>query len=374
MTRALFALLLLVGQLPVIAATRGRAMQPPSADVPRAAIVAAARQAAQAALNAGVPAVQIAASHQGRIFYSEAFGVTDKVYATPATPHTILRIGSITKQFTAAAILRLAERGALSLDDRIEKYVPEFDPRGRTITIRHLLTHTSGVARDVYPNSISPAMVVAPYSREQAIQTLNTKPFDFLPGASWSYSNSGFMLLGYAIETITGRQYDEFMREEFVLPLGLLETGMCGTSNIPMPDGYSLIGTNWIRPLSFHRSGMLSSGSFCSTANDLVRWASLLAAGRAILPASYETMITPARLNSGNVVSNRYALGVSALNIHDKPAVSHGGAVNGFLSFVLYLTEQEIAIAVIVNAFPAPPLGNSEYMAREIAKAAVATP
>jgi CubicO group peptidase (beta-lactamase class C family) len=129
MTRALLVLLLILGQFPAAAATRRRAVQHPSATVPLAAIATAARQGAEGALTAGVPAVQIAVAHDGRLVYSEAFGMTDQGSAIPATSRSVLRAGSITKQFTAAAILRLAERGALSLDDRIEKFVPEFETR-----------------------------------------------------------------------------------------------------------------------------------------------------------------------------------------------------------------------------------------------------
>jgi CubicO group peptidase (beta-lactamase class C family) len=151
MTRALLVLLLILGQFPVAAATRRRAVRHPSVPIPPAALVTAARQAAEAALMAGVPAVQIAVSDGGQIIYSAAFGMADQESATAATPRSVLQIGSVTKQFTAAAILRLAERGALTLDDRIEKFVPEFDPRGATITLRHLLSHTSGVRRDWFP-------------------------------------------------------------------------------------------------------------------------------------------------------------------------------------------------------------------------------
>ena len=346
-------------------------MRPPATPVAPAAIVNAARQAAKAALKAGVPAVQIAVSHHGQVIYSEAFGVTDRESATEATPRSVLRVGSITKQFTAAAILRLAERGALSLDDRIEKYVPEFDPRGRTITLRHLLTHTSGVARDPYPPTMTVAAVIAPYPREQAIKTLNGKPFDFTPGSKWSYSNSGFLLLGYAIESITGRPYAEFIQNELALPLGLIDTGVCGTSNLPLTDGYGLVQGQWMRLWSYHTSGMVSSGALCSTASDLTRWAHLLATGHAMLPASYTTMTTPARLANDTVVANNYALGVSVQKIFGQPAVSHGGAVPGFLSFLVYLADQEIAVAVISNAFPFPTDGNSEVIAIALAKVAL---
>jgi D-alanyl-D-alanine carboxypeptidase len=183
MTRAFLVLFLILGQFPVAAATRRRAVGHPSAPIAPEALVTAARQAAEAALMAGVPAVQIAVSERGRIIYSEAFGMTDPESATAATPRSVLRVGSITKQFTAAAILRLAERGALTPDDRIEKFVPEFNVRGRTITLRHLLSHTSGVPRDPYPSTMPWSAISAPFPREQSIKALNGKSFDFTPGS-----------------------------------------------------------------------------------------------------------------------------------------------------------------------------------------------
>jgi D-alanyl-D-alanine carboxypeptidase len=129
MARALLVLFLILGHMPVAAATRRRPVRSPSAPNASEALVTAAHQAAEAALKAGVPAVQIAVSDDGHIIYSEAFGVSDKESATAATVRTVMQIGSVTKQFTAAAILRLAEHGDLKLDDRIEKFVPEFNPR-----------------------------------------------------------------------------------------------------------------------------------------------------------------------------------------------------------------------------------------------------
>src|SRR5262245_45429469 len=170
MSRALLVLFLILGQFPVAAATRRRAVQHPSAPLPPAALVTAAREAAEAALKAGVPAVQIAVSDGDRILYSEAFGITDKESAIAATPRSVLQVGSVTKQFTAAAILRLAERGALTLDDRIEKFVPEFNPQGTTITLRRLLSHTSGVPRDwIPPNGLD---LTLPATRAQVIKAL----------------------------------------------------------------------------------------------------------------------------------------------------------------------------------------------------------
>ena len=375
MTRAVLALLLLLGHLAVDAQARRRAVGHPSPPVPPAAVVAAAHQAANPALLEGVPAVQIAVSERGRIIYSEAFGVTDKTTAAAATPRSVMRIGSVTKQFTAAAILRLAEGGALTLDDRIEKYVPEFDTRGVTITLRHLLTHTSGVRRDWYPPTTNGLAPPAPVTREHTIATLNAQPFDALPGQKWGYSNAGYLLLGYAIESITGRSYAEFIQTEFALPLGLIDTGVCGTSNLPLPEGYGLYSkgkpTLMVAP---HTSVFLSAGSLCSTATDLARWAHVLAAGHAILPSSYATMITPAKLENNADVSYGYALGVATENTLGHPAVWHSGAIDGFQSFLVYFSNQDLAVAVVTNAFAGPPGVSPQAIALAVAKAALGQP
>jgi CubicO group peptidase (beta-lactamase class C family) len=348
-------------------------VQPLPPVVAPVAIVTAARQAAEAALVAGVPAVQIAVSERGQIIYSEAFGVTDKQSATAATPRSVLQIGSVTKQFTAAAILRLAERGALTLDDRIEKFVPEFNPRGATITLRRLLSHTSGLPRDWFPPTAIPNLT-APVTREQTIKALNGQPFAFAPGTNWSYSNAGYMLLGYAIESITGMSYADFIHTELALPLGLIDTGVCGTANLPLPEGYGLLGTTWLRLPALHSSGVWSSGSLCSTASDLARWAHLLATGYVMLPASYGTMTTPARLENNTVVPNLYALGMVAQTFQGHPIVWHNGAIDGFRSHLVYLSDQDIAIAVVTNGFPAPAVGNPDLMVVAIVKAALPAP
>jgi D-alanyl-D-alanine carboxypeptidase len=374
MTRTLFALLLIFGQLPLAAAPRRRPVQPPPPATVPAALVAAAQKAAGDAMKLGVPAVQIAVSKGGDVILSEAFGVTQREEGTAATTRSVMQIGSITKQFTAAAILHLAERGALSLDDRIDKYVPEFDARGRTITLRQLLSHRSGVTRDwTSAPGISPYVLLSPVTREQVIAGINAQPFDFTPGSKWSYSNAGFMLLGYAIESITGKPFADFVHSEFALPLGLIDTGVCGTSNLPRPPGYAVLQTapgappdvRWTEAV--HPSGFNSSGSFCSTAFDLARWAHLLANGRVMLPASYATMTTrpPAPLVP-------YGLGVGLHDVLGHRAVSHGGAIFGFQSFLIYFPDRDIAVAVVLNAWPvAGSELYAETLALVVAKAAL---
>ena len=364
MTRALLAVLLTLAQVPVAEAARTRAVRPPAPPVAPAAVVTAAQNAAAAALAAGAPAVQIAVSERGRVIYSAAFGVTDRESATPATPRSVLQIASLTKQFTAAAILLLAERGALTLDDRIETFVPEFDPAGATITLRHLLTHTSGVA----------GLPPDPYSeltRAKYMTLINGQPLAFTPGSKWSYSNAGYRLLGYAIESITGMPFADFIQTEFALPLGLIDTGVCGTFGLPVPAGYSVVQGTSTRVPPLDMSVPFAAGALCSTAADLVRWSHFLATGRVVLPASYATMITPTLLTNNNLVP--YGLGVSVENWLGRPAVSHTGGISGFQSALLYFSDPDIAVAVIINAGPAPVSANAHGIALTVANAALAT-
>lgn len=344
-----------------------RAVQHPGE--PPAAIVNAATQAAETAMAAGVPGVQVAVSRHGRVIYSGAFGVTDKGSATAVTSQSVMQIASVSKQFAAAGILRLAERGELSLDDRIEKYVPEFNPQGKTVTLRHLLSHTSGLRRDwTPPGGVN---LTVPITRAQMIQSLNVNPFDTTPGTQWSYSNAGFMLLGYAIESITGKPYAQFVQDELALPLGLLNTGLCGSGHLPLPRGYGQFGGGWPLMFPLHPTTVLSSGGLCSTASDLARWSHLLAKGHAILPSSYQTMTTVAKLNNNAPVSNGYAFGVHVQAFKGRPLVWHSGAIDGFQSWVLYLSNEDLAIAVITNAFPAPAAANPKLIADAVADAAL---
>jgi len=364
MKKFFVVLLLILGCVPVAEATRRRAVQHPAPAVAPAAIVTAATQAADAALKAGVPAVQIAVSERGRIIYSAAFGVTDRESGTPVTPRSVLQTGSLTKQFTAAAIVRLAERGALTLDDRIEKFVPDFNPRGATITFRHLLTHTSGITS-------LPASEYVPQTRAQ-FMALVDQPLAFAPGTNWSYSNAGYKLLGYAIESIAGMPYAQFIETELVLPLGLADTGVCGAFDIPLPEGYGFAQGNWTPVPPSVMSVPFSAGAMCSTASDLVRWSDLMVRGAVVRPESYVAMTAPTPLTNNSVAP--YGFGFFLQQQLGRPQVWHTGAINGFLSSLSYFPDEELAIAVIINANPTPPGVSPHLMAMTVARAALGIP
>lgn len=365
MTRALLALLLTLAHVAVAAEPRRRAVGHPAPFVTPAAIVTAARQGADGALKAGAPAVQVAVSERGRVIYAEAFGMSDRESATAATPRSVLQVGSITKQFAAAAILRFAERGVLNLDDRIEKHVPEYNPGGAAITLRHLLTHTSGI-RAISPNHY------APFTREQFFKLVNGQPLDFPPGSKFSYSNTGYRLLGYAIESISGMSFADYVHSEFAVPLGLLDTGVCGTFNVPRPDGYGVTQSSSTRVPAVDMSVPFAAGALCSTASDLTRWAHLLGTGRVLLPASYTAMSTPMQLT--NNAFTTYGLGQFLQKQLGRNTVWHTGGIPGFQSSLVYFPDNDIAVAVIINALPAPAAVDAHLIALNVANAALATP
>jgi CubicO group peptidase (beta-lactamase class C family) len=195
------------------------------------------------------------------------------------------------------------------------------------------------------------------------------QPLAFAPGSNWSYSNAGYKLLGYAIESIAGMPYAQFIQTEFGLPLGLVDTGVCGTFNLPVPEGYGIVQGNWTRVPPSVMSVPFSAGAICSTASDLVRWSNLLAGGAVVRPESYAAMTAPTPLTNNTVAP--YGLGFFLQKQLGRPQVWHTGAINGFLSSLTHFPDEDIAIAVIINANPTPPGVSAHLIAMAVARAAL---
>jgi len=268
------------------------------------------------------------------VVFAEGFG--------GASATTIYQIGSVTKQFVAAAIMRLAERGALKVEDPIETYVPQM--AGKGITIRHLLSHTSGLPRDV-PGLVS---LYQPLARADALARIASAKLDFKPGLRYQYSNAAFYLLGVVVEKASGRTCAQYLDEELFTPLGLWSTSVCGTKSAP-PDGYLVtLGTHTVQPVKAADMSLLfGAGDICSTVTDLVRWNRALAGGLAVSRASYEQMITP-RVAVAPGLSYGYGLLIGS--DRGNPVVLHDGLVLGFNALLLYYPERDLTIAVTANA------------------------
>jgi D-alanyl-D-alanine carboxypeptidase len=302
----------------------------------------------------------VAVVSHGRPVLAKGYGYADLAERVPASANTIYRLASITKEFTTAAILHLAEEGKLSLEDPISDYLPDYPNPGRRITIRNLLSHTSGLSDVVVVPILEEAGGVG-YTRDQIIDLVASQPLDFEPGTGHSYSNVGFMLAGVVIERVTRTTYADYLTDEVLRPLGLDHTSFCPDEQPPADrwaHGYDLQHGNWPRALRLGRAPAFvdpapinmdvvsSAGALCSTVTDLARWPGLL---RSFLdPASYREMSRPTVLADGTEVP--YGLGLQVREFGSHPALSHGGVVTGFISMVADFPEDDRTVAMLVNS------------------------
>lgn len=297
------------------------------------------------------------------------YGLADRETQRATTVTDRFRIGSLTKAFTAAALLRLAERGTLSLDDELSRWVPEFPLQGHRVTLRQLLNHTSGIRnylespawRARWADDLTPLQVADLVARDT---------FDFAPGTRWSYSNTGYTLLGLVIERASERSYAEFVRREMLVPLGLRHTSYC--PNRPRGSewaiGYDEVNERIVRAEYLSMTHPYAAGALCSTVGDFLTWERALAAGRVVTPASYARMTTPDTLANGDRLSYGYGLGTGLYAGHRM--VLQEGAVNGFNSTAMQLPDDSLDVVVFSNTEPS----GSGRLAQNLARAVLGLP
>jgi CubicO group peptidase (beta-lactamase class C family) len=304
----------------------------------------------QAMRRPGAVAVSVAVGRGEEMLYEKASGFADLEFAVPADEQTMFRIGSVTKQFTAAAVLKLAERGKLALDDPLTTFLKDYPTHGHEITLRHLLTHTSGVPSYTGLGPVWQTHIARELPHEELVALWKDLPLEFAPGEKWAYSNSGYYLLGMVIERVTGQGYAEFLRETFFDPLKLTRTRYDSNSDVILnrAQGYAFQNEAFQNDALIGMSQPGAAGALLSTAGDLVRWQQALAGGRAISAASYEEMTLPFLLTSGRETS--YGLGLQLDTQAGQRCVWHGGGINGFNSVLMYFPEAGLHVAVISNS------------------------
>jgi CubicO group peptidase (beta-lactamase class C family) len=276
------------------------------------------------------------------VILSKGYGSANLEWNVPNTPSTKFRLGSITKQFTAASILLLEERGKLTLDDPIKKYVPDAPREWDKITIFNLLTHTSGIPNFTsLPDYKSLKLDEMPVAK--TILTVRNKPLDFLPGEKMSYSNSGYLVLGHVIETVTGASYEKFVTDNIFTPLGMKDSGYDSNTAIiaRRAAGYMPSATGPVNAGFVHMSIPHAAGALYSTTEDLLRWEQGLFAGKVVSPASLAKMTTPFK--------NDYALGVVVQTASGRKVIQHGGGIDGFNTFLAYYPDGKLTVAVLAN-------------------------
>lgn len=290
-------------------------------------------------------AVSIAIWRGDRTTFAKAYGDADTKAHTAATADTVFRIGSVTKQFTAAAIMQLVEQGKIGLDDPLTKYLPDYPMQGKTVSIRRLLTHTSGIYN--YTDEAFMKSAAKDLSLAELIALFSGKPFDFEPGARWSYSNSNYVLLGAIIEKVTGMSYAAYLKQNVFPRARLASTTYCDNADPRVAHGYSLASGALADSEPISMTTPYAAGALCSTARDLVAWTRALHAGEVVSDASYQQMITPVTLTDGTTHPYGFALAMGDAQGHKR--IGHNGGINGFASVLTYYPDDDLVIAVLVN-------------------------
>ena len=282
------------------------------------------------------------------VILDKAYGFANLEWSVQNTPTTKFRLGSITKQFTSACVFLLQERGKLKIDDPVKKYMPDAPAAWDKITIYNLLTHTSGIPSFTsFPDYHSTE--ATPTTPEQLVARFRDKPLEFQPGEKWNYSNSGYVLLGYLIEKISGQTYEKFVQENIFTPFGMKDSGYDSNSEIIVhrASGYTP-GKEGVENAGYIDMTIpLSAGALYSTTEDLLRWEQGLFGGKVLSPASLQKMTTP--------FLNDYACGVAVHVEKGHKLIDHGGGIEGFNTQLSYYPDEKLTIIALSNLNgPAP--------------------
>jgi CubicO group peptidase (beta-lactamase class C family) len=309
---------------------------------------------ASAVLEAtGVPGASVAVVRHGRIAYAHAYGASKLQPHVAAKPDMLYGIGSISKQFAAAAVLLLQQDGKLSLDDPVSRFVPGLT-RGDEVTIRELLSHTSGY-QDYWPQDYVPPFMQKPITAQGILDHWAKQPLDFEPGTRWQYSNTNYVIAAMIIEKASGMPFFDFLRSRILDPIGMrsaIDFDVLGPSSIA-PIGYMRFGLGPLRPAISTGAGWIhGAGELAMTASDLARWDMSMIDQSLLAPASYRAMETTVLLRNG--VSSGYGLGVEVGTMNGHRVVAHTGEVAGFTADNLVFPDDSIAVAVLTNQDAAP--------------------
>jgi CubicO group peptidase (beta-lactamase class C family) len=282
------------------------------------------------------------------ILLDKGYGFADLEWNVPDSPRTKFRLGSITKQFTAASILLLQERGKLNVHDPVKRYMPDAPAAWDKITIFNVLTHTSGIPNFTsFPNY--PSLEPFPETPEKLVALFKDKPLDFQPGEGWNYSNSGYVLLGYLIEKISGESYAQFVEENIFKPLGMEDSGYDSNSAVIQnrASGYAPGPSGMVNAGYINMTVPFSAGALYSTTGDLLRWEQGLFGGKLLSPESLKEMTTPFK--------NNYAFGLEVHSVGGHEVIEHNGGIEGFNTLLAYYPEDKLTVVVLANVNGSAP-------------------
>lgn len=301
-----------------------------------------------------VPGVAVAVVKHGAIVYEHGYGYADLSGKVPVTVDTRFEIGSITKQFTAAAIMQLVRAGKLSLDDRLGTFITEY-PAGAEVTVRQMLSHTSGLP-EYLDYELGHEAGTRPASLATILGGIAKTPLAFAPGSRWSYSNTNYLLLGRIIELTANEPYTQYVREHIFEPAHMAQSGFVSEERA-LPDmaiGYEKTGPTSIgpaKPIAEEWAG--GAGAIVSTVGDLAKWNAALASGAIVAPADLSLLQTAATLNDGS--KTRYGLGFAVDTFGGHPRIWHNGQSNGFAATSAQFPSDDESIIVLDNLAPSAP-------------------
>jgi D-alanyl-D-alanine carboxypeptidase len=296
----------------------------------------------------GVPSASVAIVKDGQVVYTKAYGDARLDPKTPATPQMRYSIGSISKQFTATAILLLQEQGKLSLDDKVAKFIPNLT-RANEVTIRQLLSHTSGY-QDYWPQDYVMPPMMLPTTAQKILDMWARKPLDFDPGTKWQYSNTNYVIAGVIVEKVARMPLLQFLQEKVFTPLGM--TSVSDTDQEKLgdtdPAGYLRYALGPLRPAPKEGKGWLfAAGELAMPAADLAKWDISIMDQKLMKPASYRELSTEVLLKNG--LGTHYGLGVDVNSQAGHRALSHGGEVSGFTAQNIVFPDDRAAVVVLTN-------------------------
>ena len=312
----------------------------------------------------GVPSASVAVVRDGKITYLHAYGYANLENKTPAQPNMRYSIGSISKQFTATAILLLQQEGKLSIDDKVAKWVPGLTD-GDRITIRQLLSHTSGY-QDYWPQDYVMPEMLQPTTVQHILDKWAKIPLDFEPGTKWQYSNTNFVIAGVIVEKAAGKPLLEFLQEKVFGPLDMKTITNTDQAKLPPsdPTGYMRYALGPLHPAPKEGKGwMFAAGELAMTAEDLAKWDISMMNQTVLKPASYLEMETEVRLANG--VGTSYGLGVDVDSRNGHRYISHSGEVSGFVSQNTVFPDDHDAVTVLTNQ---DAIGAASQIASKIAQ------
>ena len=305
----------------------------------------------------GAPGASVIISQHGSILFRKAYGLANIDTKMSLRPELPLRVGSVTKQFTAAGIMLLAEQGKLSVAEKIERYFPQYSEHASHVTIEHLLTHTSGI-RNYTELPQFASVMTKDMSVDEVIAFFMDAPLKFQPGQRFSYSNSNYFLLGVIIEMVTGMSYPDFMRQQIFQPLQMLSTEIeKAPSQLAAVIGYTQRRKGTTSAPHYSMSWPFAAGALRTSVDDLVRWDSAITNGTLLKRESWDLMAEDHTVNSGSHTG--YGFGWFIRGFGGGNALEHGGDIGGFSAATLRFPNEELFVAVLANSDsqePAPDM------------------